>query len=57
MRWGVVFMAFVNGFPMLFSSTTTLMAFVVPLDLGLGFGLMPARRAAMLDPVDVLARE
>ena len=54
---GVLFMVAVQGFPMLFSGTTTVMAFVVPLGLGLSFGLMPARRAAMLDPVEALARE
>ena len=54
---GVAFGIFVQGFPMLFSGTTTVMAFVVPLALGVGFGLMPARRAAMLDPVEALARE
>jgi macrolide transport system ATP-binding/permease protein len=54
---GVAFMIFVKGFPMLFSTTTTVMAFVVPLALGVGFGMMPARRAAKLDPVEALARE
>ena len=54
---GVAFGIFVQGFPMLFSGATTVMAFVVPLALGVGFGLMPARRAAMLDPVEALARE
>jgi macrolide transport system ATP-binding/permease protein len=54
---GVAFGIFVQGFPMLFSGTTTVMAFLVPLALGVGFGLMPARRAAMLDPVEALARE
>jgi macrolide transport system ATP-binding/permease protein len=54
---GVSFTLFVEGFPMLFSATTTVMAFVVPLALGVGFGMMPARRAAKLDPVEALARE
>ncbi len=54
---GLAFGIFVQGFPMMFSGTTTVMAFLVPLALGVGFGLMPARRAAMLDPVEALARE
>jgi macrolide transport system ATP-binding/permease protein len=33
------------------------LAFVVSSGIGLGFGTLPARRAAALSPVDALARE
>lgn len=54
---GVLFSQFVDEFHMVFSSPAILLAFVVSLGLGIAFGLMPARRASLLDPVEALARE
>jgi len=42
---------------MIFSPMSMVVAFAVSTVIGLGFGFFPARNAAMLDPVEALARE
>jgi macrolide transport system ATP-binding/permease protein len=42
---------------MVVSLNAVLTAFLVSTAIGIGFGFLPARNAARLDPVDALARE
>ena len=42
---------------MIFSTASIIAAFGVCTLIGVGFGYVPARNAARLDPVDALARE
>jgi macrolide transport system ATP-binding/permease protein len=44
------------GFSLVFSSTSILAAFACSSLIGIGFGFLPARRAAQLDPVEALVR-
>jgi macrolide transport system ATP-binding/permease protein len=49
--------AFVSGMSLIYSPTTIIAAFVSSSLIGVGFGFMPARSAARLDPVVALASE
>jgi macrolide transport system ATP-binding/permease protein len=42
---------------MIVSLNAVLTAFLISTAIGIGFGFLPARNAARLDPVDALARE
>ncbi|ARQ90444.1 MacB family efflux pump subunit [Stenotrophomonas maltophilia] len=44
------------GFSLVFSTTSILAAFACSSLIGIGFGYLPARRAAQLDPVEALVR-
>jgi len=44
------------GFSLVFSVNSILAAFVCSSLIGVGFGFLPARRAAQLDPVEALVR-
>ena len=44
------------GFSLVFSSASILAAFACSSLIGIGFGFLPARRAAQLDPVEALVR-
>ena len=44
------------GFSLVFSTTSILAAFACSSLIGIGFGFLPARRAAQLDPVEALVR-
>ena len=54
---GFIFSLFVKSFSLVFSAWTMAAAFGVSTLIGMVFGFLPARSAAMLDPVDALARE
>jgi len=47
----------VSGIPAVIRPETPVVAFVIALGIGLIFGVYPARRAAMMDPVDALRAE
>ena len=47
----------VNGWPVLVSSTSVIVAFVFSAAVGMFFGFYPARKAAQLDPIDALRYE
>ena len=47
----------VSGLSFIYSPTTIIAAFVSSTLIGVGFGFMPARSAALLDPVVALASE
>jgi macrolide transport system ATP-binding/permease protein len=47
----------VSGLSFIYSPTTIIAAFVSSTLIGVGFGFMPARSAARLDPVVALASE
>ena len=53
--WGVG--NFVEGLSFIYSPTTIIAAFISSTLIGVGFGFMPARSAARLDPVVALASE
>ena len=46
-----------NGWPVLVSSTSVIVAFVFSAAVGMFFGFYPARKAAQLDPIDALRYE
>jgi macrolide transport system ATP-binding/permease protein len=48
---------FASGLTMIYSPVTIALAFVASTLIGVGFGFMPARTAARLDPVVALATE
>jgi macrolide transport system ATP-binding/permease protein len=54
---GVLFNAFVQDFPMSFSTGSVILAITCSTLIGVIFGYMPARRASMLNPVEALAQE
>ena len=54
---GVLFNAFVQDFPMSFSTGSVVLAITCSTLIGVIFGYMPARRASMLNPVEALAQE
>jgi macrolide transport system ATP-binding/permease protein len=54
---GFIFGLFVKSFSLVYSGWTMAAAFGVSSLIGMVFGFLPARNAAMLDPVDALARE
>jgi len=54
---GAIFGIFVKDFELVFSPMVMLAAFAVSTFIGVAFGYLPARNAAVLDPVDALARE
>ena len=54
---GVLVEEFVSGMTMVYSGTTIATAFLASTLIGIGFGFMPARSAARLDPVVALATE
>jgi macrolide transport system ATP-binding/permease protein len=49
--------ALVAGATLQYSAQTIALAFLSSSLIGVVFGFMPARSAALLDPVDALARE
>jgi macrolide transport system ATP-binding/permease protein len=49
--------ALLGGMTMIFSTTSIIAAFACSTLIGVGFGFLPARNAAQLDPVEALARE
>jgi macrolide transport system ATP-binding/permease protein len=54
---GALFPWFVSGWRMVFSTQVVLLAVASACLTGIGFGYLPARKAAQLDPVRALARE
>ena len=46
-----------NGWPVLVSTTSVIVAFVFSAAVGMFFGFYPARKAAQLDPIDALRYE
>ncbi len=46
-----------NGWPVLVSTTSVVVAFVFSATIGIFFGFYPARKAAQLDPIDALRYE
>jgi putative ABC transport system permease protein len=46
-----------NGWPVLVSSTSVIVAFVFSGAVGIAFGFYPAHKAAQLDPIDALRFE
>lgn len=49
--------SYYNGWPVLVSSTSVIVAFVFSAAVGVFFGFYPARKAAQLDPIDALRYE
>ena len=46
-----------DGFTMVYSTTSMVLAFACSTLIGIVFGFLPARNAARLDPIDALARD
>ncbi len=49
--------SYLNGWPVLVSTTSVVVAFVFSATIGIFFGFYPARKAAQLDPIDALRYE
>ncbi len=49
--------SWLNGWPVLVSTTAVVVAFVFSATIGVFFGFYPARKAAQLDPIDALRYE
>ena len=54
---GSVFDKFVQGFEMVFSNASIVVALLTSSFIGIAFGYMPARSASKLNPIDALSRE
>lgn len=54
---GYVFNNFLDGFRMIFSNTSILLAITTSMLIGIVFGYMPARNASKLNPIEALSRE
>jgi len=48
---------FLNGFSMIFSNGSIVLALVTSMAIGIIFGYMPAKNASKLNPIDALSRE
>lgn len=49
--------SYLNGWPVLVSTTSVVVAFVFSATIGIFFGFYPAKKAAQLDPIDALRYE
>ncbi|QIB34238.1 MacB family efflux pump subunit [Ancylobacter pratisalsi] len=56
LAFGLVFAQVQTGFSLVYSATSIVTAVVCSTAIGVGFGYLPARRAARLDPVEALSR-
>ena len=54
---GYIFNNFLNGFSMIFSNGSIVLALVTSMAIGIIFGYMPAKNASKLNPIDALSRE
>ena len=54
---GYIFNNFLDGFSMIFSNGSIVLALVTSMAIGIIFGYMPAKNASKLNPVDALSRE
>ena len=54
---GYIFNNFLNGFSMIFSNGSIVLALVTSMVIGIIFGYMPAKNASKLNPIDALSRE
>ena len=54
---GYVFNNFLEGFSMIFSNASIVVALVTSMAIGIIFGYMPAKNASKLNPIDALSRE
>ncbi|WP_169755018.1 MacB family efflux pump subunit [Campylobacter curvus] len=54
---GYVFNNFLQGFSMIFSNASIVVALVTSMAIGIIFGYMPAKNASKLNPIDALSRE
>jgi macrolide transport system ATP-binding/permease protein len=54
---GLIHSHLTTSIPMIFSPLSIIVAIAVSTLIGVGFGYLPARHAAQLDPVEALARE
>jgi putative ABC transport system permease protein len=46
-----------SGMPVVIQPWSPILAFLIAVGIGVGFGLYPARRAASMDPVEALRAE
>ena len=54
---GYIFNNFLDGFSMIFSNGSIVLALVTSMAIGIIFGYMPAKNASKLNPIDALSRE
>ena len=54
---GYIFNNFLDGFGMIFSNGSIVLALVTSMAIGIIFGYMPAKNASKLNPIDALSRE
>lgn len=54
---GYIFNNFLNGFSMIFSNGSIVLALVTSMAIGIIFGYMPSKNASKLNPIDALSRE